>query len=469
MAENNEIKNIMDIIFKNNHDVRQKIAQYPFDFLLLFGITFDECNFGMEEDFEIVYLLHTYFSQKYDNNFIVAKKSLNRLMRNHYKLIDLEEDNIPFEFRPSQLNFSNKFLEIQKVTLISPGKSDRKHITEFLEDISDKDNFFFPIFSEEYNTTRKYKVKYMDSINFLLYYIYQDGRIIKRSAIRMPKFKLTTSCSKSSQKVVFSQILQLFHISEHFKKNKIDKLFALVQLYNIDRIFSVFKIQKMVFQYMKFMSFENLEEIYNHFDFTYLESKNFEKSFIDEVFENEEFIAYCLKCNYHNPLYIFYLVFRSFLHFKYYRPKNISYFIDYEPDVERHDISLKEIIIAAREETIKVIDMLIDRTNSKVEKTISKFLEQNSNTKSDIFSEIKSLLKLSDNTSFNNCSKGIDNLLTKGVVYEYFYEKDLIEDYINLDDHDNPYKSESEFDEKRYFEKLCEISRKILPSPIFKK
>lgn len=466
---NNKIEDIIkNTIFKSNSIPYRSLIEKPNEALSFSDSMFGEADFGIQNEiFEIISTLYVYFVKKYENALITAKSSIYKLFLYRYELTDIRYSIIPFEFRPSELNFSNQYVHINEEPIKTPNDEQCKHVSDFLKHF-EHDNTQFLVSYKKYKNTFKYKINYIDSINFLLYFIYQDGRKIHSFEKSLPNFSPSTSCSKHSQKMVFTQILLLFHNPKSKLKNTAnqeDKLFRLIELYNTDKFFCIFKMQKMTLRYIEFMEEKNLEEIYNRFDFTYREARDFEKSFIEQIFENEDFISFCLKCNYPDPFQIFNLVFNYFLHFKYYRPKNISYYIDHEPDANRHDISLKEIIISARETTIKIINFLCKQLEDKTNKTISELKQIPTKRKSrlnldliDIFKSSGYLLYSDDN------SRDYITIILKEAD-GYYTDSGLIQEYI-----DSPNElRESDSDKLKYFDKLCTMSRKLLFCPIFKK
>ena len=427
-------------IFKNNLLLQEKFVSDPYKTINTFGtFRFEDSDlFLFTKNYKIICFLDLFLREKYNNSYITARKSLIRLLENRYRLVESDD---AFDFKPKEATAKKENINISPGKVLSQKGSINNHLTFFLIESSKNEEIPFKVVAQKYKNTFKYKVKYLDSINFLLFFIYQDGRLFKNSSKRKPNFSIKTSCSKCSQKKVFEQMVSLIK-HEFLNSNDLSKeVFDFVELYNMDKFFKLFKINRMVRQYNWFMSTENLKEIYENFDFSFEESQVFVQEFIDEVFKNEEFIKFCLNCDYPDPLNVFKYVFHFLLFEFYYNPKDITGFID--NDTERHTTSFKEIISCSKALTMVVIRQIYEERFTKTDKDISVL---NDELTMDFFKshfQVSYLWELS----------------------EYYKDIDLINKYIACPDElDNTFSTDL-----RYFDYLCDVARKLLPDPIFTK
>lgn len=298
----------------------------------------------------------------------------------------------------------------------------------------------------------KYTVPYMDSINFLLYFIYQDGRAITKNTIenenaRLPNFKRKNSCSKFSQKIVFEKILSLFNI---LNTNEADRCFEIVEMYRMDQLFKLFKIHKLVTRYCEFLSDENLESIFNEFDFTYKEAMSFKSIIIDKIFKNKSFIQFCLKCDYFDPFLVFNNLFKKYIVIFQKNKKDYEWMqslVTEDNLVNKNINSNKEnlfenIIIY----TLNLTFLYIDAFKEKTKRQTEEFFRDK---------------KRSEKKKYCN---DISNRIIRSELFKeyYFNNRELLRGYCNED------KSWSSVDStyKEYFDYLCEVARKLLPGSI---
>lgn len=427
-------------IFKNNLLLQEKFVSDPYKTINTFGtFRFEDSDlFLFTKNYKIICFLDSFLRGKYNNSYIIARKSLIRLLENGYSLVESDD---AFDFKPKEATAKKENINITPGEVLSEKNSINNHLTFFLMESSKNEEFPFKAVAQKYKNTFKYKVKYLDSINFLLFFIYQDGRVFKNSTKRKPNFSLKTSCSKCSQKLVFEQMVSLIK-HEFLNSNDLSKeVFGFVELYNMDKVFKLFKINRIVRQYNWFMSTENLKEIYENFDFSFEESQVFIQEFIDEVFKNEEFIKFCLNCDYPDPLNVFKYVFHFLLFEFYYNPKDITGFID--NDTERHTTSFKEIISCSKDLTMVVVRQIYDERFTKTEINLSKLNDELT-------------------TEFFRSQFQTSYLWE---LDEYYKDINLINQYIAC-----PYELDNTFStDLRYFDYLCDVARKLLPGPIFPK
>lgn len=403
-----------------------------------------------------VKLISNYCCEKYKDSYVVARSAIYKLLYNNYKLEYNPSKILTFEFMPSKIDFKTQYVNLfgkskrdsadnvmvyfsSKVE--KPSKSVTDHVSLFLKKSKD-DNLFLS--SKKYKNTFKYCVRYIDSVNLFLYFIYHDGRTFtSEERCRLPNFDPIYSCSMESLGIVFEKISMFF---SRIPNNNDDWIFYICELFQIDSFFKAFKINRMADRYIEFMSDENLEKIFKAFNFSYSEAKRFDSIIIDKIFKNCDFIEYCLQCEYLDPFYIFKLnLFHEInVHERSKDAKNwyntllsegekIKCDSDYN-----HDFS--EIIDKAIEKTIRCIA----------------FIEEDAQSNNDyIFCECKEI----DVTLFN-----IQDII-KSDYFIHYYKDFLNNVFINKQKDNN----ETNLDFINYFDYLCNVIRKLLPGPIFPK
>lgn len=219
-------------IFKNNLSLQRIFELDPFKTIDFFGtLRFEDSNLlSFTKNYKIICFLDSFLREKYNNSFIIARKSLIRLLENGYRLVESDD---AFDFKPKEATAAKKeYINISPGKILSEKNSINNHLTFFLVESSKNEEIPFKVVAQKYKNTFKYKVKYLDSINFLLFFIYQDGRLFKNSSKRKPNFSIKTSCSKCSQKKVFEQMVSLIK-HEFLNSNDLSKeVFDFVELYN---------------------------------------------------------------------------------------------------------------------------------------------------------------------------------------------------------------------------------------------
>lgn len=410
-------------------------------------------------------------NEKYKSKRILGKKEIYKLL---YVFYDLSGDyySKTFEFRPSKLNFRNRYVNLfyksknelnenderNLENIKTPSKTIKEHVRVFLDSIYESKYSVNeePLVSRvQYEGTIKYTVPYLDSICFLLYFIYQDGRAITKNIFenenaRLPNFKRKNSCSKFSQKIVFKNILSLFNI---LNTNEADSCFEIAELYRMNQLFKLFKIHKLVTRYCEFLSNDNLERIFNEFDFTYTEAMNFNSIIIDKIFKNKSFIEFCLKCDYFDPFLVFSTLFKKYIVIFQKNKKDNEWLqsmvIDEDLDNKNNNSGkenmFENIIINTLNQTFFYIDAFEEKTKRQTE-------------------ELFKGKKRSEEMKYcNDISKRI---IGSKIFNEYFFNnRELLRGYCNEDESwslvDSTY--------KEYFDYLCDVSRNLLPKSVFSK
>ena len=410
----------------------------------------------INEIYYLVKLVSDYCCQKYKESYVVARSAIYKLLYNHYKLEYNPSKTLSFEFMPSKINFKNQYVNLfgkvirdtadnavgyNSAKIEKPSKSITNHISTFLEKTKD-DKLF--LLAKRYKNTFKYCVRYIDSVNLFLYFIYQDGRIFdSKEILRLPEFDPTSSCSKKSLQVVYEIITSFF---SRIPTNNDDWLFYICELFQVDSFFKIFKINRMADRYVEFMSDENLEKIFKAYNFSYSEAKEFDSIIIDKAFKNIDFIKRCLQCEYIDPFYIFKLYLFQGMEV-YHKGKNTRNFYN-------------SLLIDGKETKCDVNEKLdfseiIDYSIKKTTSCIS-YIEEDAKSFSDsIFSEFKE----KDEIFFY-----VQDIVKSDSFVLYYNYKDFRNNvFINKIMKNN----ESNLDFINYFDFLCDVARKLLPGPVF--
>ena len=341
----------------------------------------DICMITFIEKFCMQYMWTNYGSVNY-----IARALLITLLETDNDLEKVFGEHMYFPFKPSsfikEVNEDNVIHSAIKVdNKLSQTK--RECFQRFLFNCKDTYNMsVVPNYSEK---GLVYYIPYPNAVTFTLTYIYLDIKTQEDKKYRVLQKRKRVDLSKvftGDENTLKILLLKILNVLGKYKKSERieDRIFEIYQLKNIDRNYSFFKVNKMVQRMEEIKVESTFEKIYERFDLKYKEVTKLEEIFNEEIFYNDKFIEYCLKTNYHDPLFIFSVVLESTSkHYfdimndpmkdmmfnscwqKNYLKANAKY------KIFERDFSFREYLIFCRNLTIHKINSLINRVNKALE------------------------------------------------------------------------------------------------------
>lgn len=301
----------------------------------------------------------------------------------------------------------------------------RENIKQFLKQCIKYNSLPFEITTDIYKKLPRYRISYADSLAMLLLFTYQDGRKYNDDEEKGPsRSTKLTKCSTESYKKALEQVLSFFP-ENPFEK---DWFLNVSQLYQIEKIFKFFRTAQLEQKKNEFLSDENLQLICDSFKLQYREILNLEKTLNDNIFENSEFIEYCIKSDYPDAFQLF-----SYFFKKYMINKHIS-----NHKVPMENSELEYHILFCQIETKKYINKFLSYLNQLLKEDIEKV---NHCDIDNIYLELNPY---------------INNFKPYANAYKKYYinTRNVLEDYIN------PYTSGT----SEYTKNLFEIARNSIPN-----
>lgn len=154
-----------------------------------------------------------------------------------------------------------------------------------------------------------------------------------------------------------------------------DFIFYMIQLHKIDTTFKFFKIDAMNIARKKFMAENNLQKICDQLKLRYREIISLEKTLVAEIFEDEDFVKYCLETEFNDPLLVFSILLDTYLNLlasKRMATKEGDY--NYQPGNEEfldsgitvNNMKLTDLITFCKRKTIQFIESVISGIEARI-------------------------------------------------------------------------------------------------------
>lgn len=322
------------------------------------------------------------YEKKYDNYMYNARNVMFNLLANQYDLSAVFDERFSFPLAPSQI--TRKPNRKGEVIIHANGnnsyllsKTLKEHFDVFLQHLN-KSKFGLDLSYSGTEDYRVFYVNYIDILVFSLTFILQDGRVFPEDSSerkKFPRFKVENSCSISSYKIAFESILNLYsEIMEQCLSYE-DFAFYMIQIYKINKGFRFFNLNNILVTKRLLLSDELLEFIYERFKLTYKETLELKETLEKEIFKDNDFISFCLKCEFSNPMIIFKTLFEAILdrYALMYANKNSGTYEElpwnlpfYDTGKITKELSLEDLIDFSKKKTIQYINKLADEIHKDV-------------------------------------------------------------------------------------------------------
>lgn len=294
------------------------------------------------------------FFQKRKKQYLQSKKLLRVILHEKYDLTSRLGDNHIFPIDlPNEKIFHIKPYENEYIKL---GPTLRKYNELFLKKYREMEEELSPSIPSFMNKDTSTQIKYINWLIFSLMYIYYDGRDFEKNRTksdgRLPK--RNSIASPFSYKLVLKYALKLFpddNIPQGFNgrstvimlKESDLVVYTMVQLMWIDKVFKFFKINKMCHVKDECLSDEFMQFICDKINLKYVEVIGLKDYLKKSIFENDEFVEYCIKVDCCDPFTVFKEIFEHYLKEFSMCMKNAQWDIDYRTGFRDTGIPLNKI------------------------------------------------------------------------------------------------------------------------------
>lgn len=383
-----------------------------------------------------IYLLRNHRYSIYS----ITKKPYTPLVKSNKNILDFH--------KPIDGINEYKIIHFSKDVIVTPSKSIRMRVTQFICELkkkSEKNELPFSVIFSEIDKNKRYFIPYLNWLEFTLFYIYQEGLMfsdVYNSKSRSPKFLKNNSCSEASFKQVVRFVLKMIEDFLEDEKN-IDYSFVITQLYRIDNLFMIFKMCNIANYYRIFTSEKRLEYVCMTFPLEYVDIINLKKIIIDGIFKDEGFISKCLLSSFHTPFFVFDIIFMNYLdHFMKVSDDSVY---DYRYRISGLFYSIEKVFSYCKSKTLSFLKYY-------------DYKQSDQNSYSYFEGDLNLLLDEEDSI--------LDNVLYEDYFYDYyFWNNDILRQYV--DEATKPVEDEFEKEVNEYMSFLFKQAQKVMPDSLF--